>query len=107
MRGCAVAERHSDVNLRRPARPSTWKADPLHVLQELSKHAEPGGWYEGRVEEFLTMHSIIEGCRDEAVARELAGTHGLWEDLSEYIRMPGICAFFTGAAGTCCFLLCV
>lgn len=59
------------------------------------------------MEEFLTMQVTIEGCQDERFARELAGTHGLWEDLSEYIRMPGICGFFTGAADACCFLLCV
>ncbi|CAL5224884.1 g7643 [Coccomyxa viridis] len=70
----------------------------LHVdqAQELAEHAKVGGWYADLVDEFQRILSSREHRGDRAVARELAGTYGLWNDPSELFRKPGVCGFFTG-----------
>ena len=77
-------------------------ADPFWLpLQELAEHAKVGGWYADLVDEFQRILSSREHRGDRAVARELAVTYGLWNDLSELFRKPGVCGFFTGMAGAC------
>ena len=58
-------------------------------------------WYANLLEDFKRMLSVSAPKSGKSFVKDLAATYGLWHDLGEAIRSPGVCGFFTGAAGTC------
>lgn len=63
--------------------------------------ANPGGWYANLTEAFKSMLKVVAPTWGEDLIIELAAMYGLWRDLSAVLKLPGVSAFFTGAADTC------
>lgn len=71
-----------------------------HLVQVMSEHAKAGGWYNDLVPKSQEALKLTSACPPEIawedVVLELAGTHGLWNDLAGLIRWPGVSAILTG-----------
>ena len=63
--------------------------------------AEQDGWYANLVADYADVYWAPAPGEGEGPVKELAAMFGLWHDLAEVLRSPGVCGFLTGTARAC------